>query len=171
MNRRGIGSAFAVAVVAALAQVGGPGCQSPFPPAPDLQLPGMDGVVFDVRDHRGEVILLNFWATWCAPCVVEMPELERLHRDYRERGLTVVGISIDSDGFETVRPFLTDRDISYKIVHDSGPAQAAFGGLHGVPTTVLIDRKGAIRQIIIGVFDAALLEASVRSLIGRPSSG
>jgi cytochrome c biogenesis protein CcmG/thiol:disulfide interchange protein DsbE len=141
------------------------GCRASYRDAPDIELLSLTGDDFSLRAHRGEVVLLNFWATWCGPCVAEIPELERVHRDYAGRGLTVVGVSIDDDGFESVRPFLAERNVTYKIVHDPGDAQSALGELLAVPTTVLIDRRSRIREIIVGAFAANKLRTSLESML------
>jgi len=99
-----------------------------------------------LRDYEGFVLLLNVWATWCPPCVKEMPTMEQLHQAYKDHGLRVVAISVDDAGAaDLIREFRTEQNLSFEILHD--PESAIFQGyrLNGVPMTFLIDRKGIVR--------------------------
>jgi cytochrome c biogenesis protein CcmG, thiol:disulfide interchange protein DsbE len=115
-------------------------------PAPDYEAPTMDGELVSLDDFRGQVVLLNMWATWCPPCRWEMPHLQSLHEELGGRGLAVVGVSVDSSGSDRqVRQFLDELGITFLILRD--PAERGhrlFGG-YGLPITVLIDGEGTVR--------------------------
>ena len=104
-----------------------------------------------LSDLRGQVVLVNLWATWCAPCRFETPFLQSLYEDYRERGFEIVGISVDDAGFEdVVREFTGEHGVTYTILRD--PEMGAMDAFHavGLPATYLIDRDGTIRFVRIG---------------------
>ena len=118
-------------------------------PAPAFTLPTLDGDSLSLADFRGQVVLVNFWATWCTPCVAEMPDLSAL--DAELDGLTVLGISVD-EGPELVRPFAERLAVGYPLVLDDGAVAEAFGGVWALPTTYVIDAEGTIVQRVIGLF-------------------
>lgn len=114
-------------------------------PAPAFALRDLDGREFSLASLRGQVVLLDFWATWCAPCRKSMPELEALHQRYRARGVTVLGVSIDEGSPKKVRGFVKARRLTYPIAIDTdrAPAWAAYK-VKAVPAAFLIDRDGRI---------------------------
>ena len=135
----------------------------PLRPAPLTPLLMADGRVVDLGRFRGQVVLLNFWATWCPPCVSEMPSLDRLQADMKKDGLKVVAVSIDRDGLRAVAPFferlgLADLDIfldpelSAAYFETSAAKRAAFV-LYGLPITYIIDHEGAVMGYIRGAAD------------------
>lgn len=126
-----------------------------------------------LADYRGQVVLLNLWATWCAPCEVEMPSLERLHREFGARGLHVVAVSIDDPGTEEkVRAWARERGLTFEIVHEpTGAIQKAYQTT-GVPETFVIGRDGVIRKKVIGAatWDSDANRALIASLLGDAAS-
>ncbi|HUH13677.1 MAG TPA: TlpA disulfide reductase family protein [Longimicrobiales bacterium] len=123
----------------------------------------LEGDSVSLESFKDEVVLLNVWATWCAPCRREIPELQVLQERYGERGLKVVGVSLDAPGSnERVREFLQEFGVEYTILRDPHEAIGGLLGVVGMPTTVLIDREGVIRWRHLGAVtadDPALLEA------------
>jgi thiol-disulfide isomerase/thioredoxin len=109
-------------------------------------------VTFD-EFAQGGGVLVNFWATWCGPCRREIPDLVALDAEYRAKGVKVIGISADKDGdvMATVTDFVRGASIAYPIVIDNGELEAAFGGIRGLPTTILIDKNGTIVKRMIGL--------------------
>lgn len=97
--------------------------------------------------YAGKVVLLNFWATWCAPCRVEMPWFEQFSRDYKERGLVVLGVSMDDEGWKVAKPALDKLKISYPVGLRNKRIGKAYGVTESLPVTFLIDRKGVIRNV------------------------
>jgi cytochrome c-type biogenesis protein len=123
-------------------------------PAPAYAARTLDGKELALADLRGEVVLLNIWATWCGPCVREMPRLEALHREFGARGVRVVGVNIDrGSAEETVRRYLARHGITFTILLDSDDAVSTRFRAMGVPETFLIDHEGIVRHRWIGEFD------------------
>lgn len=107
-----------------------------------------------MASYRGDVVLLNVWATWCPPCVVEMPSIEHLYHDYGPQGLKVVAISIDDPGTDsTIRAFARDHGLTFEILHDPTGAIEKDYQTTGVPETFVIGKDGVIRKKIIGAND------------------
>ena len=124
-------------------------------------------------DYRGEVVLLNIWATWCAPCRVEMPSMQRLHDEFAGDGLKVVAVSIDDAGMEQqILEFARDYGLTFEILHDAtGQIQSAYQTT-GVPETLVIGRDGTIRKKVIGSanWSSDANRALVRSLLAQGRS-
>jgi cytochrome c biogenesis protein CcmG, thiol:disulfide interchange protein DsbE len=132
-------------------------------PAPAYGAPTLDGDTITLAQLRGSPIMLNIWATWCPPCRDEMPGLQELHERYGERGLRVVGVSIDSRGSEgEIRQFLQDHGITFTILHDIAEDISQRFRASGVPQTWLIDRRGVIAHRWIGKFDPVAPDAIER---------
>jgi cytochrome c biogenesis protein CcmG, thiol:disulfide interchange protein DsbE len=105
----------------------------------------LDGSKFDLAARRDKVVLLNVWATWCGPCVFEIPELQQIHEQYAPRGLEVIGVSIDESGADDVRQFVAEqKKMTYPIVLDADGNIAALLDTGVLPTSVLVDRTGTI---------------------------
>ena len=127
--------------------------------APAFELPTMDGDTASLDDYRGQVVMLNFWATWCPPCVHEMPSMERLYQDLRERGFVVLGVSVDVDPGEAdasgrvqgiVREYAERLGVTFPILLDpQGGVESAYN-VSGLPTTYVIGRDGRIEGRIVG---------------------
>ena len=134
--------------------------------APGFTLPEMEGGSVALADYAGQVLLLNFWATWCKPCVAEMPWFVAFHDVFAERGLAVLGVSVDEPGWEVVRPFLEQRPVNYRIaLADSAERLAPFGAISILPTTWIIDRRGRVAAQHVGLVDRLALEAEIRLLL------
>lgn len=144
-----------VALVAAVALGAAAPFASAFTPvkAPAWRLPAPDGRTLSSDDFRGKVVVLDFWATWCPPCVREIPANNALESHYGAQGLEVIGVSVDESGAGTVRRFLHTHTVDYPVVLGSWEMASAFGVADQIPTTVVIDRDGMIRARIVG-YDA-----------------
>jgi len=126
-------------------------------PAPALVLAGLDGRTFDLLALRGKVVLVNYWATWCAPCRREMPTIDAFYRRYHEQGLEVIGISVDRPrDLEKVRKTMTA--LAYPVAMLKGVTVDGFGPPEGVPVTWVIDGNGIVRDKFIDVRDELLTD-------------
>ncbi len=114
----------------------------PVKDAPDFQVRTPDDRPLRLGDFKGKVVFLNFWATWCEPCREEMPSMERLHHAYKDRGLVVLAISLDSQGASVVNPFVKKFALTFPVALDPKMAVRERYGVWAVPSTFIIDRQG-----------------------------
>jgi peroxiredoxin len=121
-------------------------------PIPNFDLPDLQGETVRLSDHRGEVLLINFWASWCAPCVEEMPSLERLHRALEPKGLRIVAVSVDDDR-AVIERFREEHDLSFLILHDEGASVSHTFETFKYPETYIVDREGRLISKVIGARD------------------
>jgi len=141
-------------------------------PVPTLAVETMDGETINLAEQDGRLLLINFWATWCAPCREEIPDLKALHSELEAEGLTVIGVSLDRQGREAVAPFVEKHAINYPIVIDGdGTVEAEFGPIPGLPTTVLVTPDGQVTKRVVGVFPAEKMKPTLREMIGTDRSG
>jgi thiol-disulfide isomerase/thioredoxin len=142
--------------------------------APEFDLPRIDGTAgrLTLRSLRGKVVLLDFWATWCPPCIQMIPVLHDLHQEWSSRGVEFVGV--DSDGpqstVQDVRDFLVERPAPYPIVMDDGTANTLYK-IRALPQMVLIDREGAVRKVFIGLTTRRELASAFAEVLGQPGEG
>lgn len=136
-------------------------------PRPDFSLRDLQGRMVNADDFDGEVLLLNFWATWCAPCIEEMPMLARLHRDYAGRGMQVLGVAVDEES--KALDFATKLGIDYPILVGQGEGMVLgrrYGNSSGMlPYSVLVDPSGIVRWTYLGALDREELERRVGALL------
>jgi len=133
--------------------------------SPEFSFVSLEGDTVRSLDLRGEVVVLNFWATWCLPCRLEMPSLQSLHEDRVGDGVRVLGLATDVGSEGPIRDFLGERDISYSVGRASSAHRRAFGGIPGIPTTFIIDREGVIQHKIVGYFAPPALRMAVSRLV------
>ncbi len=132
--------------------------------APDFAVRTLDGEWATSEDLRGQVVLVNFWATWCPPCRFEMPGFQGVYEDLRGSGFVILGIAGDAaEG--PVREFVAERGVTYPIAMGDRSLERAFGGLTGIPTSFLIDRRGRVRHEVFGYFAAPALRLAARRLL------
>lgn len=135
--------------------------------APELNLADSEGKNVELKEYRGNIVMLDFWATWCHGCKTEIPWFAEFQRKYGAEGLKVVGISMDDDGWKVVKPFIQSSKVPYRIVlgNDSVAKQYAIGNM---PDTFLIDREGKIAASYAGVVDREDIEKNIRALLAKP---
>ncbi len=138
------------------------GREAPFPagePAPDLRFTDLEGHEVALPSFRGHVVVMNFWATWCAPCLGELPSLDRLHRALSRDGLVVLAVSVDERGTD-VAGFAKEQGLTLRVLRDpGGSASARALHLDAYPTTFVVDASGRLRERYLGVADWDLPEA------------
>jgi cytochrome c biogenesis protein CcmG/thiol:disulfide interchange protein DsbE len=133
--------------------------------APDFTLNDATGNAITLSDFRGHVVLLNFWATWCAPCKTEIPWFTAFHHTYQDRGLVVLGVSLDDGGWNQVRPFIDEIQIGYPVMLASKDIAPRYGGLASLPVTLLIDKSGRIAVTHVGLRPEGEYQAAIEALL------
>ena len=121
--------------------------------APDISLTDMQGNRVNLSDYRGQVVILNFWATWCPPCREEMPSMEKLHRDYQDKGLVMLAVNVEENGKKAVTSFLKKTPYSFPILLDEQAEAQNSYGVFRYPESFIIDRNGIVVERIIGARD------------------
>ena len=134
-------------------------------PAPDWELTGLDGKTVKFSDFRGKIVILDFWATWCMPCRLEIPHFVELQKQYGDRGLAIIGVSLDEQGPEVVKKFVKQFQMTYPVVIGNEKIVAAYGDVEGIPTTFVIGRDGRIVREYIGYTEKEVLEREIKSLL------
>ncbi len=134
--------------------------------APDFVLPQLDGTPLRLSAYRGKVVLLDFWATWCDPCREETPHFVELQQKYADRGLQVIGVSMD-DSVEPVRDFYQQFHIDYPVVMGDAKTGEAYGGVLGLPITFLLDRDGRIVAKHMGSTKAETIDLEIAALLTK----
>lgn len=137
--------------------------------APGVSFELLDGRVVPLEDLRGQVVLVNFWATWCPPCRAEMPGFQKVYAAKRAQGFTVVGVSMDEGSVQQVSAWLRQRSIDYPVAFGTAAVVAGFGGVNSYPTSFLIDRQGRVRYTVQGIFAEMTLRAAVDRLLAERS--
>jgi len=149
-------------------------------PTPDFALKDATGETVQLSDYHGKVVLLNFWATWCAPCKIEIPWFMEFQREYKDRNFAVLGVSMDEDGWDAVRPYMNEHKFNYRIVIGNDDVGKLFGEIDDLPTTFIIDRDGHVVKKHVGLISkrdyedeiGALLKGQVlRGALAQPSGG
>ncbi len=136
-------------------------------PAPSFTLQDLNGKTVSLSDFKGKVVVLDFWATWCPPCVKEIPHFIALYEQYKDQGFAMVGISVDSEGISVVKSFARKYQVNYPILMTDGQVDKVYGGIPSIPTTFVIDSAGNIRQKYVGYRDKAVFEADIKKLLAE----
>ncbi len=130
----------------------------------DLTVKDMNGAAVRLADYKGKVIVLNFWATWCGPCQAEIPELVQTYNEYKDRGVVVLGISID-DSAETLRAYAPTKKMNYPVLLMQDDVDQAYGPIFGVPITFFIGRDGTISRKHFGPVTKAQADQEIKALL------
>lgn len=130
--------------------------------ATDFSLSDLQGKKLSLTDYRGKVVLLDFWATWCAPCQEEIPHFVEMQNQYGSSGLQVVGISMDDDA-KPVQEFYRQHQLNYPVAVGDTKLAERFGGILGLPVTFVIDRQGRITKKFVGATDTSVIEKEIKN--------
>jgi peroxiredoxin len=141
-------------------------------PAPDFTFPGLDGKNTSLSDYKGKVVLVNIWATWCPPCVDEMPSMQKLYNEFNGKNFEILAVSIDAAGVDDVDPFMKKHKLSFPALMDPKGTIKSMYGVTGIPESFIIDKQGVLAGKIIGPRDWATQEVFgfFQDLIQRPLS-
>jgi len=134
--------------------------------APDFELKSLDGKQVRLSDYRGRAVLLNFWATWCAPCKIEMPWFVDLQKQYAAQGLQVIGVAMDDSGEETIAKFAQQMGVNYPVLIGKEAVGDAYGGVEFLPTTFIIDRQGKVVDRVFGLVGRSEFEDDIKKALG-----
>jgi cytochrome c biogenesis protein CcmG/thiol:disulfide interchange protein DsbE len=155
---------------------GAPSSSAPGKPtdAPTISMKDLSGKDVTLQQFKGQVVLVNFWATWCGPCKVEIPWMIEFQQKYSPRGFTILGVSMDEDGIKAIQPFL-DKErfdvggqklpMSYPILLGNDAVADKFGGILGLPTSMLFSRDGKKVKTIVGLVDHDDISKAIESLL------
>ena len=138
--------------------------------APDFSLKDATGQNVKLSDYRGKVVVMNFWATWCGPCKIEIPWFMDFQKTYKDRDFAVLGISMDDDGWESVKPYIEQKKINYRIMVGTEELSKEYGGLESLPTTFVIDREGRIAAVHVGLISKSEYQSEILNLLEAPNA-
>jgi thiol-disulfide isomerase/thioredoxin len=133
--------------------------------APSFTLSDSTGKAVRSSDYKGKVVLVNFWATWCGPCKIEIPWFIEFEKKYKDKGLVVLGVSMDDEGWPSVKTYMEKMKIGYPIMLGNEEVAAKYGGMNSLPVTVFVDREGRIAARHVGLVAREEYEADIRSLL------
>ncbi len=133
--------------------------------APNFKVQAADGSTIELAKLKGKVVVLNYWATWCGPCRMEIPGFVDVYKQYKAKGLEIVGVSLDKEGWKVVKPYIQKANINYPVVVADENLQSAYGEIDAIPTTFIVDKKGNIVDKHVGDMSKADFEQLVKGLL------
>ena len=137
-------------------------------PAPEFALKDANGQTVKLSDYKGKVVLLDFWATWCGPCKIEIPWFIEFEQTYKDKGFSVVGVSMDEEGWSVVKPYIEQRKVNYRILLGTEQVGQLYGGVDSLPTTYLVDRSGRIASVHVGLSEKDGFQNEITRLLEAP---
>jgi peroxiredoxin len=138
--------------------------------APDFALKDANGATVKLSDYHCKVVVLNFWATWCGPCKVEIPWFMEFEKQYKDKGFAVLGVAMDDDGWNVVKPYIAERKMNYRIVMGNDSVASAYGGIDSLPTTFVINQDGKIVTSHIGLVNKDDYQKEIQALLDNSNA-
>jgi peroxiredoxin len=135
--------------------------------APDFTLRDAEGRQVKLSDYTGKVVLLNFFATWCAPCRVEIPWFMDFEKEFKDRGFAVLGVSMDEDGWEAVKPYIERMRVNYRVLMGDSLVSDLYGGVDSLPTSFMIDRNGRVARVHVGLVNRSEYQNDINALLDQ----
>lgn len=136
--------------------------------APDFTLNGLTGAALSLSDYRGQVVLVNFWATWCPPCRAEMPDMQQVYMERKDRGFTIVAVNIQ-EAREPISNFVGKYSLAFPIALDTAGTVSQLYGIYGLPTSYFVDRSGRIAEVHVGPLTKSDILKKVDALLASPA--
>lgn len=134
--------------------------------APDFTLKDSYGQSVKLSEYKGKVVLLNFWATWCGPCKIEIPWFKEFETNYKNDGFAVVGVAMDDEGWEVVKPYIESQKLNYRVLMGTEQVGLLYGGVESLPTSFIIDRDGKVASVHIGLVSKGDYAKEIQTLLG-----
>jgi len=134
--------------------------------APDFALKDSMGRTVKLSDYKGKIVLLNFWATWCGPCKIEIPWFVEFEKQYKDKGFAVLGVAMDEEGWDIVKPYVEKHQINYRMVVGTDAVAQMYGGVDSLPTSFLVDRAGRIAATHVGLVSRRDYQKDLDELLG-----
>ncbi|MEZ5403470.1 MAG: TlpA disulfide reductase family protein [Bryobacteraceae bacterium] len=134
--------------------------------APAFTLKDSMGRAVSLADYKGKVVLLNFWATWCGPCKLEIPWFMEFEQKYKDKGFAVLGVSLDEDGWDVVKPYIDRTKINYRILLGDDITAQLYGGVDSLPTSFVLDKNGKIAAVHVGLVSKSSYQKDLDALLG-----
>jgi cytochrome c biogenesis protein CcmG, thiol:disulfide interchange protein DsbE len=132
----------------------------------DFTLKDLNGKDVSLSDFAGNIVVLNFWATWCPPCKAEIPDFIEVYNTYKDKGVSFIGVSLDED-YNALVNFVSDYKINYAIVHDSSSEVSNYWGIEAIPTTYFLDEKGKVLDSVVGQMPKENLILTIENLLNK----
>jgi len=139
-------------------------------PAPNFTLKDSMGRPVKLSDYKGKVVLLNFWATWCGPCKIEIPWFIEFEKTYKDKGFAVLGVSMDDEGWDVVKPYVEKTKINYRMVIGDDMTAELYGGVDSLPTSFMLDREGRIAATHVGLVSKSAYQNDINTLFGASAA-
>jgi thiol-disulfide isomerase/thioredoxin len=136
-------------------------------PAPDFELSTLEGKRIKLSDLRGKAVVVNFWATWCGPCKIEMPWLVDLQQKYSAQGLVILGISVDEGSTQKIADYAKEMGVNYPVLRSTEAVSALYGGIDGLPTTFYVGRDGTVVEQAAGLVSKDVIEDEIKQALAR----
>lgn len=137
--------------------------------APDFELKDANGKTVRLSDFKGKAVMVDFWATWCGPCKIEIPWFIDFERKYKDQGFVVIGVAMDDEGWPVVKPFVDQMRMNYRVVMGNDHTADLYGGIEALPTTVLIDREGKVASVHVGLAGKQEFQDAIEKLLETPA--